>query len=83
MRAALWYKAKDMRVEEIPTPELTPGMALVRVDRTGICGTDLEEYLLGPVIIPQGRYNWHICTRHHGDSRWRHWLRHLLSMLAP
>lgn len=20
MRAALWYKAKDMRVEEIPTP---------------------------------------------------------------
>ncbi|MSX70824.1 MAG: alcohol dehydrogenase catalytic domain-containing protein, partial [Actinobacteria bacterium] len=54
MRAALWYKAKDMRVEEIPTPELTPGMALVRVDRTGICGTDLEEYLLGPVIIPQG-----------------------------
>ena len=43
MRAALWYKAKDMRVEEIPTPELTPGMALVRVDRTGICGTDLEE----------------------------------------
>jgi 2-desacetyl-2-hydroxyethyl bacteriochlorophyllide A dehydrogenase len=54
MRAALWYKAKDMRVEEIPTPELTPGLALVRVDRTGICGTDLEEYLLGPVIIPQG-----------------------------
>lgn len=53
MRAALWYKAKDMRVEEIPTPELTPGMALVRVERTGICGTDLEEYLLGPVIIPQ------------------------------
>jgi len=54
MRAALWYKAKDMRVEEIPTPVAPPGMALVKIDRTGICGTDLEEYLLGPVIIPAG-----------------------------
>ena len=50
MRAALWYKAKDMRVEEISTPVAPPGMALVKIDRTGICGTDLEEYLLGPVL---------------------------------
>jgi (R,R)-butanediol dehydrogenase/meso-butanediol dehydrogenase/diacetyl reductase len=54
MRAALWYKAKDLRVEEIPTPVAPAGMALVKIDRTGICGTDLEEYLLGPVIIPAG-----------------------------
>ena len=54
MRAALWYKAKDMRVEEIPTPVAPAGKALVKIDRTGICGTDLEEYLLGPVIIPAG-----------------------------
>ena len=35
MRAALWYKAKDMRVEEIPTPVAPPGMALVKIYRTG------------------------------------------------
>ena len=29
-----------------------PGQVLVAVERTGICGTDLEEYLHGPVAIP-------------------------------
>jgi (R,R)-butanediol dehydrogenase / meso-butanediol dehydrogenase / diacetyl reductase len=54
MRAARWHGALDVRVEDVPKPEPGPGEVLIRVERAGICGTDLEEYLAGPVIIPVG-----------------------------
>ena len=54
MRAARWYAARDVRVEDVPVPVPGPGEVLVRVERAGICGTDLEEYLDGPVAIPPG-----------------------------
>jgi (R,R)-butanediol dehydrogenase/meso-butanediol dehydrogenase/diacetyl reductase len=35
-------------------PRPGPGELLLRVSWSGICGTDLEEYLHGPIIIPTG-----------------------------
>ena len=55
MRAARFHGAKDLRIEEVPKPEVPAGHTLVAMERVGICGTDLEEYLIGPVIIPKHR----------------------------
>jgi (R,R)-butanediol dehydrogenase / meso-butanediol dehydrogenase / diacetyl reductase len=52
MRAARWHGRGDVRVEDVPRPEPGPGQLLLRVSWCGICGTDVEEYLGGPTIIP-------------------------------
>src|SRR5205085_5507504 len=48
MRAARFYDQRDIRVEDVPEPEVTPGMVGIDVAFCGICGTDLHEYLEGP-----------------------------------
>jgi len=52
MRAARWHAARDVRVDTVPVPTAGPGQALVRVERVGLCGTDVEEYLHGPLDVP-------------------------------
>ncbi len=52
MKAARWYGVKDIRVEEVATPEPGPGEVALKVAWTGICGSDLHEYLAGPIFIP-------------------------------
>ncbi len=42
MRAAVTRDWNDIRIEEVPVPELEPGEVLVRVGACGICGTDLK-----------------------------------------
>lgn len=42
MRHAKLYAPGDLRVEEVPTPELEPGDVLVRVDAALLCGTDVR-----------------------------------------
>ena len=54
MRAARWHGRQDVRVEEVPTPQAAPGQMLLAVERAGICGTDVEEYLEGPLHVPVG-----------------------------
>lgn len=54
MRALRWHAARDLRVDTVPVPAAGPGQALVRVERVGLCGTDVEEYLHGPLDIPVG-----------------------------
>jgi threonine dehydrogenase-like Zn-dependent dehydrogenase len=45
MQALTFYGAHDVRVEEVPRPEVEePGDVLLRVDRAAICGTDLHPY---------------------------------------
>ncbi|WP_166850933.1 zinc-binding dehydrogenase [Isoptericola sp. BMS4] len=41
MQAAVWAGVDDVRVHDVPVPEVPEGWALVRVEYTGICGTDL------------------------------------------
>jgi L-iditol 2-dehydrogenase len=44
MRVAMYYNNKDIRVEKIPTPEIGPGELLVRIEASGICGSDVMEW---------------------------------------
>jgi L-iditol 2-dehydrogenase len=44
MRVAMWYQNRDVRVDEIPVPEIGAGELLVRVEACGICGSDVMEW---------------------------------------
>jgi len=44
MRVAMWYNNRDVRVEEKPVPKIGPGELLVRVEASGICGSDVMEW---------------------------------------
>lgn len=53
MRAVRYHAARDIRVEEVEEPRrLRPNELLVRPRFCGICGTDLHEYLAGPIVTP-------------------------------
>ncbi|MDJ0376836.1 2,3-butanediol dehydrogenase [Cryobacterium sp. PH31-L1] len=52
MKAARFHGPADIRIEDIPAPELRPGAVAIDVAWCGICGTDLHEYLEGPIFIP-------------------------------
>ena len=52
MKAARFHGRGDIRVEEVPEPQVRPGTVLVEVEWCGICGTDLHEYLDGPIFAP-------------------------------
>jgi len=44
MRVAMYYNNHDVRLEEMPTPQIGPGELLVRVEASGICGSDVMEW---------------------------------------
>lgn len=44
MRAAVYYRNDDVRLEERPKPRIGPGEILVRVMASGICGSDVLEW---------------------------------------
>lgn len=44
MRVAMYYNNQDVRLEEMPVPQIGPGEVLIRVEASGICGTDLLEW---------------------------------------
>ncbi len=44
MRVAMYYNNRDIRVEEMPVPRIGPGELLVRVEASGICGSDVMEW---------------------------------------
>ncbi|MER8158384.1 2,3-butanediol dehydrogenase [Streptomyces sp. NPDC094472] len=52
MRAARFHGRGDIRIEEIPEPVVRPGTVKIKVDWCGICGTDLHEYVDGPIFCP-------------------------------
>jgi L-idonate 5-dehydrogenase len=47
MKAAIFYAPGDVRVESFRSPDLGPGMVLLRIRRVGICGSDLHYYEQG------------------------------------
>lgn len=44
MKAAQFYGGKDIRIETVPDPIPETGQVLVKVEATGICGSDLHGY---------------------------------------
>jgi L-iditol 2-dehydrogenase len=77
MRVAMWYNNRDVRIEEKPVPEIGPGELLVRIEASGICGSDVMEWyrldraplVLGHEIggqvveVGEGVYNYQVGNR--------------------
>jgi len=46
MRAAVMYSPGDIRLEDIPKPELKPGHVMLKVAAVGVCGSDIPRMLI-------------------------------------
>ena len=53
MNAAVYRGVNDVRLEEVPVPEIGCGEILVRVHTCGICGTDLKKISTGSHSAPR------------------------------
>jgi (R,R)-butanediol dehydrogenase/meso-butanediol dehydrogenase/diacetyl reductase len=55
MRAVRFYTKRDIRVEDVAEPSgvLGPNEVLVAPAMCGICGTDLHEFVAGPIVTPK------------------------------
>ena len=53
MKALRFHAARDLRIEDVaePPPPVV-GEVCFRVATCGICGTDLHEYVAGPIVTP-------------------------------
>ena len=54
MRAAVYHGREEVRIEEVRDPSPAPGEVVIEIARAGICGTDLHEYLAGPMHAAPG-----------------------------
>src|ERR1700712_2108025 len=54
MKALTWQGKRDVRVEEVPDPTIQePTDIVIKVTRSGPCGSDLHLYeVLGPFMTP-------------------------------
>lgn len=53
MKALRFHKARDLRLEVVPAPAKPVGdQVVMKILQCGICGTDLHEYVAGPIILP-------------------------------
>src|SRR3954452_4517251 len=53
MRALRFHAAHDLRIDDVAEPPPPgPGQVVIRVVTCGICGTDLHEYMAGPIVTP-------------------------------
>jgi len=54
MRAVRFHSKRDIRVEDVAAPQSRLGDTdvLIRPILCGICGTDLHEYIAGPIVTP-------------------------------
>jgi len=52
MKAAYWYGKRDIRILNAEEPKPGSQDVKIRVKACGICGSDLQEYLAGPILIP-------------------------------
>ncbi len=54
MRVAVYYNNNDVRLEEMPVPSISQDEMLVRVDASGICGSDVMEWyriMRAPLVL--------------------------------
>ena len=55
MRAVVWHGKEDVRVDEVPDPEIrAPTDAILRVTSTAICGSDLHLYSKLGLVMKEG-----------------------------
>lgn len=51
MKAAVFYGNKDVRIEERDVKPVGENDVKVKISWSGICGTDLHEYEIGPLLV--------------------------------
>ncbi|MCD4810620.1 MAG: alcohol dehydrogenase catalytic domain-containing protein, partial [Methanosarcinales archaeon] len=54
MRVAVYYNNNDVRLEEMPVPAIGQHEMLVRVEASGICGSDVMEWyriMRAPLVL--------------------------------
>jgi (R,R)-butanediol dehydrogenase/meso-butanediol dehydrogenase/diacetyl reductase len=61
MKALVYYGRKDLRFEDFPDQRPKPGEVRLRVKYSGLCHTDFNEYLNGPLYVS--------ATPHHSTGR--------------
>lgn len=44
MKVAMYYRNSDVRIEELPVPEVGHGEILLKVMAVGVCGSDVHEF---------------------------------------
>ena len=44
MRVAMYYSNDDIRIEEMPVPQIGSGELLIKIEASGICGSDVMEW---------------------------------------
>jgi L-iditol 2-dehydrogenase len=54
MLAAVYHGPEDLRMEDVPVPQIGPGELLLKVQDACICGTDLRILHGGHRMYPQG-----------------------------
>lgn len=76
MKAAVYYNNNDIRIEEYPVPGISGDELLIRVEASGICGSDLMEWYRVPkaplvlghevtgTVVEKGKY---VNGFHEGD----------------
>lgn len=52
MKAARFYSAKDLRVDDVPRVDPQGDEVQIQVKFCGICGSDIHEYEDGPIFTP-------------------------------
>jgi L-iditol 2-dehydrogenase len=53
MQAAVYRGRNDVRLENVPVPDISAGELLVRVHTCGVCGTDLKKIATGSHSAPR------------------------------
>lgn len=54
MKAAVYYNNSDIRIEDVPMPKICDNELLVKIEASGICGSDVMEWYRikkAPVIL--------------------------------
>jgi (R,R)-butanediol dehydrogenase/meso-butanediol dehydrogenase/diacetyl reductase len=70
VRAAVYHGPHDVRIEDVPIPSPEAGQVLVKVLRSGMCGTDATDWKAGPKTFPVHRR--HPVTGHEGPLVFGH-----------
>ncbi|OGE52717.1 hypothetical protein PENARI_c009G09067 [Penicillium arizonense] len=52
MRAVRFHGREDIRIDEVEEPICGNGQVKIRPAFVGICGSDIHEYLAGPLAVP-------------------------------